>query len=61
MRNPEKWNQKLEMLEEMEKYNYDTETNEKSSYAKVLKDYQNMREEIEEGEEAMYPNGKDDD
>lgn len=55
----EKEEEKLRMLEEMEHNNWETETDEDSSYEEVEKDYKEMLEEFEAAEDDMYPNGRD--
>lgn len=55
----EKEENKRLMLEEMNNNNWETELDNDSSYEEVEEAYNEMKEEYEAAEDAMYPNGRD--
>jgi hypothetical protein len=50
---------KIEMLQEMENHNWDTELDKNSSYREVKEEFQNMIDEYDSAEDTMFPNGRD--
>ena len=61
MDNFEKEEEKLRMLEQMERNCWETQTNKLSSYKEVEKEYKEMMNEYAAAENDMYPNGRDHD
>lgn len=55
----EKEEEKLRMLELMERNGWETETDSDSSYEEVEKDFREMVDELDAAEDDMYPNGRD--
>lgn len=55
----DKENEKLNMLKEMERNCWGTETNEESSYEEVDEDYKKMIEEFEATERDMHSDERD--
>ncbi|WP_033166562.1 hypothetical protein [Clostridium sp. KNHs205] len=55
----EKEEEKLRMLEAMDRNCWETETDKNSSYEEVKKNFKEMIEEYEAIDEEMYSNGRD--
>lgn len=55
----EKEENKEIMLKEMRNNNWETDVNENSSYEEIEEAYDEMLEEYDAAEDAMYPNGRD--
>lgn len=47
------------MLKEMRNNNWETDVDENSSYEEIEEAYDEMLEEYDAAEDAMYPNGRD--
>lgn len=55
----EKEENKKAMLEEMKRVGWESDLDENASYEEVEEAFNEMQEELDAAEDAMYPNGRD--